>query len=83
MFSLYVENLVKGLGKTTGGVLVLFTVYPLFVLYDQFLTKKQNDKYVDFQPKTPPSTPAEIDSFSKLDEKELHIKVKESLDQLM
>lgn len=79
-FSMYLDNVVKGVGKTTGGMLVLFAVYPLFVLYDSYLNGSSNNFKTS---PTPPSTPTD---YSKIDDNdndnELHLKIKESLDKL-
>lgn len=76
-FSMYLDNIVKGVGKTTGGMIVLFAVYPLFVLYDSYFYGKQRHT----PPLTPTPTPTPTD-YSKIDDTELHLKIKESLDKL-
>ena len=90
MFSMYLENVVKGMGKTTGGMIVLFAVYPLFLLCDSYFgPKPKNEKTntkSNFSPfesitTTPPSTPNQ--PFSKIDENELELKIKTSLDKLV
>jgi hypothetical protein len=77
-FSMYLDNVVKGVGKTTGGMLVLFAVYPLFVLYDSYLNGHGSSYNFKTSP-TPPSTPTD---YSKIDDNEFHLKIKESLDKL-
>jgi hypothetical protein len=79
VFSLYLENFVKGLGKTTGGVFVLFAVYPLFVMYDSYLTANPNKKSNSF---TPPNTPCESNFSTINDDTLFQSKIKSSLDAL-
>lgn len=41
--SLYLDNFVKGLAKTTAGVVVLFASYPLFLMYDSYLRQRHEE----------------------------------------
>lgn len=90
LFSLYLENFVKGLAKTTAGVFVLFVSYPLFLVYDSYLNEQKKtplEKFIDDNSNdTFSSTGASGEStFSKLEENDsnaFNIKIKSTLDKL-
>lgn len=70
--SLYLENFVKGLAKTTAGVVVLFVSYPLFLVYDSYLRQTHEESVLK-------------ETFSKLElehDNNLSERVKGSLDKL-
>jgi hypothetical protein len=72
--TLYLENFVKGMAKTTAGVVVLFVSYPLFLMYDSYLRDTKQRSSSDYC------------TFTKLDDLEdvtLSERVKSSLDKLV
>lgn len=78
MFTLYVENFVKGLAKTTAGVLVLFVSYPLFILYDSYL----NSGTSGFTEPTLPNSFSKLECESEKNEPSFDSKIKSTLDKI-